>query len=897
MSIRDSSVRPRSRTTSTRPRSNYMLLSSLDRRTSLGPEEFARMLAAPQGDRMPGASDFPEEDHSCISKQMEQRRRAALELYESEKAYVKGLSVVDSVYYAPLLRSIGQDAIVIRSTLNRMFSNFVDILQLSRELLLRLEERIGDPLAAVPSHLSASCLPEEYSDSAHVADWNPYQDTLGDLLVPIAPFLKMYTLFMQNFSSAMQCITEERSSNERFAAFLQHAETEAASYGAGAELGLQAQLLTIVQRVPRYRLLLQQLLNNTPASHVDYVALRQTYQVVDATASSINEHVRQQELTLVALSLQRMLVKLDEPLVAPGRRLLRYGTLLKTRRKDIQPRYVYLFSDCLLLASAGNGGGDTASSVHDTFESERLASSWIHEHALSLLAGGSTLYLTHKLPLADCTVVAYDESTNPVSGLPQSVSMPDLSSSSSSSSSSVSGVALPFRHRFDIHSPQCSFSLYAPSSESKQAWTTAIREAHAEHLAAMRSLRKTDNHDFRRTSSSSSNSSSSFSHHSSEFDTGTLLASPTSSSLLRNSFPSSAQATVSALLSPRKADELLPILESYQAPVWVPDSLATRCARCVEPFTIWRRRHHCRLCGQVFCGSCCSAYVQVPTQVRHTADVRARTCLACYAYACESHQAHTPAQGPMTPRSKAPERAAHAVSSTPKASSYALRLVLDDKLLPPLPDKAQDTKDTLCKPLGSVRREDTPRQRRRHARRWSVVSVPLHGREQGLESSHVHTATSGTLTLDLRESFSSKSEPSPRITPTKPNLDPTPTKQSETQSNSIVLPEASESHMKPNANIRFHSHSRSSSYSVHSSPEPLTTFSLNEATSSQPGSEPKRRTSSRASLALARIPSITRHLSTPPPTPSPSRSHAIQWLQSMLRSPPPPPRPSLSRSP
>ncbi|WFC99993.1 hypothetical protein MYAM1_002740 [Malassezia yamatoensis] len=857
------------------------------------------MLAAPQGDRMPGASEFPEDNHSCASKQMEQRRRAALELYKSEKTYVKGLSVVDSVYYAPLLRLIDQDAIVARSTLNRMFSNFVDILQLSRELLLRLEERIGDPLAAVPSHLSESCLPEQGSDSTHVADWDPLHDTLGDLLVPIAPFLKMYTLFMQNFSSAMQCISEERSSNERFAAFLQHAEAEAASYGAGAELGLQAQLLTIVQRVPRYRLLMQQLLNNTPVSHVDYVALRQTYRVVDATASSINEHVRQQELTLVALSLQRMLVKLDEPLVAPGRRLLRYGTLLKTRRKDIQPRYVYLFSDCLLLASAGNGVGDMASSVHDTFESERLASSSIHEHALSLLAGGSTLYLTQKLPLADCTVVAYDESTNPVSGLPQSISMPDLSTTSSSSSSSrVSGVACQLRHRFDLHSPQCSFSLYAPTSESKHAWITAIREAHTEHMAAMRSLRKTDSYDFRRTSSSSSNSSSSFSHHSSEYDIGSLLASPTSSSLLRNSFPSSAQATVSALLSPRKADELLPILESYQAPVWVPDSLATRCARCGEPFTIWRRRHHCRLCGQVFCGSCCSVYVQVPTQVRHTADVRARACLACYTYACESHESLTRAQGPMTPRSKASEHAVHTVSSTPRASSHALRLVLDDTSLPPPPtNKPQDSKDTHCISSEPVRQEDTPRQRRKHARRWSVVSVPLQGSEQSSESSHVHTATSGTLTLDLRESFSSKSEPSAHIPASTPNLDPTSSKQIETKSNSTALPEASETLIKPNANSRFYSHSRSKSYSNHSTPDPFTTFSSKEATTSQPGSVPKRRTSSRASLALARIPSISRHLSTPPPTPSPSRSHAIQWLQSMLRSPPPPPRPSLSRSP
>jgi len=39
-------------------------------------------------------------------------------------------------------------------------------------------------------------------------------------------------------------------------------------------------------------------------------------------------------------------------------------------------------------------------------------------------------------------------------------------------------------------------------------------------------------------------------------------------------------------------------------PVWVPDQLVIQCTCCQAPFTLFRRRHHCRACGQIFCSDC-----------------------------------------------------------------------------------------------------------------------------------------------------------------------------------------------------------------------------------------------------------------------------------------------------
>ncbi|XP_037292520.1 myotubularin-related protein 3 isoform X2 [Manduca sexta] len=44
--------------------------------------------------------------------------------------------------------------------------------------------------------------------------------------------------------------------------------------------------------------------------------------------------------------------------------------------------------------------------------------------------------------------------------------------------------------------------------------------------------------------------------------------------------------------------------EEARGVVWLPDSAASRCQHCRNHFWLARRRHHCRRCGGIFCGSC-----------------------------------------------------------------------------------------------------------------------------------------------------------------------------------------------------------------------------------------------------------------------------------------------------
>jgi hypothetical protein len=47
-------------------------------------------------------------------------------------------------------------------------------------------------------------------------------------------------------------------------------------------------------------------------------------------------------------------------------------------------------------------------------------------------------------------------------------------------------------------------------------------------------------------------------------------------------------------------------------PEWRRDASVKRCTTCDRKFSSFRRRHHCRLCGDVYCHKCCKKYRRVP---------------------------------------------------------------------------------------------------------------------------------------------------------------------------------------------------------------------------------------------------------------------------------------------
>ncbi|CAI4231042.1 unnamed protein product [Auanema sp. JU1783] len=75
-----------------------------------------------------------------------------------------------------------------------------------------------------------------------------------------------------------------------------------------------------------------------------------------------------------------------------------------------------------------------------------------------------------------------------------------------------------------------------------------------------------------------------------------------------------------------EVNEHLP-MPPYVGVRWVPDDDVSQCTSCYSSFTFIRRRHHCRNCGRIFCGSCSRKSIEIPDLGY---DSRVRVCNLCY---------------------------------------------------------------------------------------------------------------------------------------------------------------------------------------------------------------------------------------------------------------------------
>nr|XP_044986358.1 lateral signaling target protein 2 homolog isoform X4 [Jaculus jaculus] len=64
-------------------------------------------------------------------------------------------------------------------------------------------------------------------------------------------------------------------------------------------------------------------------------------------------------------------------------------------------------------------------------------------------------------------------------------------------------------------------------------------------------------------------------------------------------------------------------------PEWVPDEVCGFCTACKAPFTVIRRKHHCRSCGKIFCSRCSSHSAPLP---RYGQVKPVRVCTHCYMF-------------------------------------------------------------------------------------------------------------------------------------------------------------------------------------------------------------------------------------------------------------------------
>ncbi|KAG5718029.1 FYVE, RhoGEF and PH domain-containing protein 6, partial [Termitomyces sp. T112] len=199
--------------------------------------------------------------------------------------------------------------------------------------------------------LTTSVIPSPATD-------NNYSDppaSLSPLLLSHFPYLSLYNPFVTAFPTAISSLTDLITSpsstrpNPKYSAtFTTYLATQESDPRCG-KLKLRDWLLTIVQRCPRYLLLLKDLIACTDEEDPEYTNLTQVQALVSKITLSLNTSLHTHTQTLALLSLQRATPNLPFQLIVPGRTLLKRGSLLQIER-SVQPREreFLLFSDCLI---------------------------------------------------------------------------------------------------------------------------------------------------------------------------------------------------------------------------------------------------------------------------------------------------------------------------------------------------------------------------------------------------------------------------------------------------------------------------------------------------------------------------------------------------------------------
>ncbi|EKX48904.1 hypothetical protein GUITHDRAFT_68382, partial [Guillardia theta CCMP2712] len=117
----------------------------------------------------------------------------------------------------------------------------------------------------------------------------------------IAPLLKLYQRYVSHYERASQCYFESKEKVKEFALFLEKAQMNHES----SVLSLDSYLIMPVQRIPRYKLLLEEILKYTPEDAEDYEDLRRALNLISEQADQCNEATRRRENTEKLRSIQK----------------------------------------------------------------------------------------------------------------------------------------------------------------------------------------------------------------------------------------------------------------------------------------------------------------------------------------------------------------------------------------------------------------------------------------------------------------------------------------------------------------------------------------------------------------------------------------------------------------
>lgn len=252
-------------------------------------------------------------------KSLSARQKVVRELYATERSYLNNLKTLVKVYVSPL--RLDARSITPMLNLDEVHALFSDV-----EAVLRISEKV-------------------YGDMTIYMERGKLDEHIGSMFSSLAPLFKLYTSYVNSHHRALET---HRMLLERpaFKAFCLRCETlpECAS------CSLDSYLILPVQRVPRYELLLKELLRQTDATHPEHAGIVSALGKISSVAKSINDNLRDHERRNAVLAVQAKFGN-SISLVSPQRWFIREAVLRKVCKRKTKLSLFVLFNDILIYGS------------------------------------------------------------------------------------------------------------------------------------------------------------------------------------------------------------------------------------------------------------------------------------------------------------------------------------------------------------------------------------------------------------------------------------------------------------------------------------------------------------------------------------------------------------------
>ncbi|GAB1601782.1 rho guanine nucleotide exchange factor 17-like [Argonauta hians] len=259
----------------------------------------------------------------------DKRYHVAQELYRNEQEYVDALRTLKEKYMIPLKNQRNLD-----------------------------ENTVATIFHMVPEILTHHSIYLDFLNNVWES-WDSSSSTLGDIIIYFfskQTVLDSYLSFVDNYQKSCHVLENDLLTKSSVSKFIEQCQRES-----GSKLFLKDLIARPIQRIPRYELLIQRLLENTPKDHPDSKLLMQAEKVMHEMAVKIGTINDSQQEEGQHETLRKLELLLITDLAAPDRTYLRHDMVQIMNKKD--QCCIWMFSDLIIISSTKRKNGPVTKKV------------------------------------------------------------------------------------------------------------------------------------------------------------------------------------------------------------------------------------------------------------------------------------------------------------------------------------------------------------------------------------------------------------------------------------------------------------------------------------------------------------------------------------------------------